>query len=49
MPRRVGSELEQLSQQTVYAAADQLVFGHPDTGKSYDVSKLRRRFKTALV
>jgi integrase len=48
MPRRVGRELELLSRQTGFAASDQLVFGHPNTGKPYDPSKLRRRFKDAV-
>ncbi len=48
MPRRVAGELESLSRQSEYVAADELVFGHPETGRPYDASKLRKRFKGAV-
>ena len=48
MPRRVAGELESLSRRSEYVAADELVFGHPETGRPYDASKLRKRFKDAV-
>jgi integrase len=48
MPRRVASEVESLASQSQSVAADELVFGHPETGRPYDASKLRKRFKDAV-
>lgn len=45
---RLATELEALSKSTAFAAADDLVFGHPHTGKPYDRSKLLKRFKAAV-
>jgi integrase len=48
MADRVAAELERHFQHSHYQADDDLVFGHPDTGKPYDASKLRTRFKAAV-
>jgi integrase len=44
----VGAELEALSKATAYRSDDELVFGHPHTGKPLDRSLLLKRFKRAL-
>jgi integrase len=44
----VGAELEALSKATAYRADEDLVFGHPHTGKPLDRSLLLKRFKRAL-
>jgi integrase len=49
MPRRVAAELTLLSRHSEYVAADELVFGHPQTGRPYDASRLRKRFKAAVM
>jgi integrase len=41
-------ELELLYQASPYRGEEDLVFGHPHTGKPLDRSRLLRRFKTAL-
>jgi integrase len=43
----VARELELHSQRSAYAADDDLVFAHPDTGAPLDRSKLLKRFKAA--
>jgi integrase len=48
MPDRVADELRQLRHGSQYTADADLVFCHPETGKPYDSSKLRKRFKDAL-
>jgi integrase len=48
MADRVAAELDLLFQRSKYQADADLVFGHPDTGRPYDASKLRKRFKGAL-
>lgn len=48
MADRLAGELERHFQRSRYQADDDLVFCHPDTGRPYDSSKLRRRFKTAI-
>ena len=45
---RVATELELLSQDSLYKKDDDLVFAHPETGKPIDRSKLLKRFKAAL-
>ncbi|MDB5694454.1 MAG: site-specific integrase [Alphaproteobacteria bacterium] len=44
---RVVSELDAWSRRTVFAAEDDLVFAHPQTGKALDGSKITRRFQQA--
>lgn len=48
MAKRVAVELNSHLGASRHAAADDLVFGHPDTGQPYDASRLRKRFKAAL-
>lgn len=48
MADRVGAEMELLFQRTSYQHDDDLVFCHPQTGRPYDASKMRIRFKAAL-
>ena len=45
---RVAAALELHSRRSGYQADDDLVFGHPDTGRPLDRSKLLKRFKAAL-
>lgn len=45
---RVGAELEALSRRSAFTADDDLVFGHPQTGRPLDRSKVRKRFKNAV-
>lgn len=45
----LAGELDQWSQRTVYAAPDDLVFAHPQTGNPLDRSKVTKRFKAACV
>jgi integrase len=45
---RVGAELEALSRRSVFTADEDLVFGHPLTGKPLDRSKVHKRFKAAV-
>ena len=45
---RVGAELEDLSRRSAFTADDDLVFGHPQTGKPLDRSKVHKRFKAAV-
>lgn len=49
MADRLARELDRWSQRTLYAAADDLVFAHPQSGKPLDRTKLTRRFKAACV
>jgi integrase len=44
----VGQVLERHYQASNYQADDDLVFGHPHTGKPLDSSKALKRFKAAL-
>jgi integrase len=44
---RVGAELEALSRRSAFTADDDLVFGHPHTGRPLDRSKVLKRFKAA--
>jgi integrase len=46
---RLASELDQHSKATAYQQDDELVFGHPQTGKPLDRSKLLKRYKQALA
>lgn len=46
---RVAAELERLFQRSVFQGDADLVFGHPRTGSPYDASRLRKRFKRAIV
>jgi integrase len=46
---RVIAILDGLSKVTAYAADDDLVFAHPDTGRPIDRSKLLKRFKAAIT
>ncbi|MFN8160582.1 MAG: site-specific integrase [Solirubrobacterales bacterium] len=48
MPGRVAAELERHRQRSAYATDSDLVLCHPDTGRPYDASKLRKRFKAAV-
>jgi integrase len=49
MADRLAAELERHYQRSAYQADDDLVFAHPQTGNPYDASKMRERFKAALV
>lgn len=46
---RVAAALDDLSKRTAYPGDTDLVFGHPQLGTPLDRSKLRKRFKAALV
>ena len=48
MADRVAGELERHFQRSPYTHDDDLVFCHPETGRPYDASKSRVRFKQAL-
>ena len=48
MADRVAAELERHFSRSAYTADDDLVFAHPHTGRPYDASKSRVRFKAAL-
>ena len=48
MPRRVSAALKALWRRSNYTADDDLVFGHPETGKPFDTSKMRKRFNAAI-
>jgi integrase len=41
-------ELERLYQRSAYQSESDLVFCHPQTGRPYDASRLRKRFKRAI-
>jgi integrase len=49
MADRVAAELERHYQRSRYQADEDLVFGHPETGRPYDASKSRKRFKDAIA
>lgn len=49
MPSRVAVALRSLHGRSSYTTDSDLVFCHPETGKPYDPSKLRKRFKNALA
>ena len=49
MADRVAAELERHFQRSAFRADTDLVFGHPQTGKPLDPSKLGKRFKRALA
>lgn len=44
---RLGQELERHFKRSAYQGDDDLVFAHPETGKPYDASRLRKRFVKA--
>jgi integrase len=48
MADAVARELELHFQRSNYRADSDLVFCHPETGRPFDASKLRKRFKRAL-
>jgi len=48
MADRVAAELERHYGRSVYTHDDDLIFCHPQTGRPYDASKSRVRFKAAL-
>ena len=48
MADRVAAELEHHFRRSAYTHDDDLVFCHPQTGRPYDASKSRVRFKQAL-
>ena len=48
MPDRVATELGRHFARSLYQHDDDLVFAHPHSGKPYDASKMRERFKAAL-
>jgi len=48
MAELVAAELERHWRRSVYTHDDDLVFCHPQTGRPYDASKSRVRFKQAL-
>ena len=47
MADRLAAELERHFQRSQYQGDDDLVFCHPNTGRPYDASKMRKRFKEA--
>jgi integrase len=49
MAARLGRELAALRERTHFKQDDDLVFCHPETGHVLDPSKMRKRFKDALV
>jgi len=49
MADRVAAELERQFQRSRYQADKDLVFCHPETGRPYDASKSRKRFKDATA
>jgi integrase len=48
MADRVAGELERHFQRSAFQADADLVFCHPRTGRPYDASRLRKRFKRAV-
>jgi integrase len=48
MADSVATELERHFQRSRFCSDHDLVFGHPQTGKPLDPSKIRRRFVSAL-
>jgi integrase len=48
MADRVGGALDRLFQASAYQADDDLVFGHPQTGRPLDRSQVSKRFKRSL-
>ena len=48
MAPRVACVLRTYAKRSTYTGDDDLVFGHPQTGKPYDASRMRERFKAAL-
>ena len=48
MADRVGGALDRLFQASAYQADDDLVFGHPHTGRPLDRSQVSKRFKRSL-
>ncbi len=49
MAARLGCELAAMRERTHFKQDDDLVFCHPETGHVLDPSKMRKRFKDALV
>jgi integrase len=49
MADRLAGELERHFQRSYWRSDQDLVFAHPATGHVLDASKLRKRFRTALV
>ena len=45
MAARVAAELREHRLRSAFTGDDDLVFAHPQTGKPYDASKMRMRFK----
>jgi hypothetical protein len=48
MPDRVAAELARHFERSMYQRDDDLVFAHPHSGRPYDASRMRIRFKAAL-
>jgi integrase len=46
---RVAAELERHFQRSAFQGDTDLVFAHPQTGRPYDASRLRKRFKRAVA
>lgn len=46
---RVAAELERHFQRSAFQTDADLVFAHPETGRPYDASRLRKRFKGAVA
>jgi integrase len=49
MAARVADELREHRLRSAFTGDDDLVFAHPHTGKPYDASKMRQRFKATLA
>jgi len=48
LAKKVADELESHFGRSRFTADDDLVFGHPLTGRPYDASRMRKRFRVAL-
>lgn len=48
MPERLATELADYRERSAHAADDDLVFAHPRTGRPYDASRMRKRFKRTV-
>lgn len=49
VPERLAAELEDHRSASTRSGDDDLVFGHPNTGRVYDASRMRKRFKRTLA
>jgi len=49
MADRLAGELDRWSKRTAYGAEEELVFAHPQSGKTLDRSKVTKRFKEACL